>query len=140
MNIKVLELNPWMKKTRGREECLADAYYQKSIPIFNRPGKYLQGDICWFELGDGRAFTYNREYFEYELGLLKSSELLQEEILALGLMINTKIITKKQKEIYSLYIQYTSLRNTDRWMKKRVISFRKAKDYEHQSLAVEPQL
>ena len=100
--VKCMNLSFWMEFS---EEDFNDpdftCCYEKEIePIFSRDGWYLDGNKCWFEYKD-RAFLVSKIDFLYTLEVMNYLErpLRKKEFEALLVLENTKLITKKQKEL-----------------------------------------
>ena len=108
MNIKVLRLNKWMMGDRMLEQCVAyDQIYVPVEPVFHRPGIYLHGDKCWFEVKDGRAWSYPKETFLREICLLDVEQLNHRQIAALSAIVVNKLATPEQRKLlyYAEYLQ-----------------------------------
>ena len=108
MNTKVLRLHKWMMFGRMLEQCVAyDQIYAPVEPVYNRPGIYLHGNKCWFEVKDGRAWTYPKETFLREIRLLDIERLNHRQIAALSAIVQNKLATPEQRELlyYAEYLQ-----------------------------------
>lgn len=70
-------------------------------PILHRDGIFKRGKECWFEVR-GQAFTYPLETFNFEYSLLNLPSLGQQQMLALKMVVDTKMATKTQRELYYL--------------------------------------
>ena len=70
MRLKVLQLEPWMRRIHSGHGTPRDLK-EFTMPLIGRDGWYLEAGISWFEL-DGRAFTTPKlnETFAYKLKLL----------------------------------------------------------------------
>ena len=111
MNIKVLQLERWMRSPKLREQCLqVGQLYKPTESIFNRPGLYLHGNECWFELADGRACTYPIDSFRRELELLNVQHLNHRQIHALEQIVENKLSTSHQRRLLQLARQNQSVR------------------------------
>lgn len=104
-NVKVLQLDWWMKSSFKSGELLEDEYmaetYPEISPIFNREGVYtaIIGwlSVCWFEIG-GRAFMYDRKTFEHDLKMLNVKPLRKIEYDAYKILRKAKLLSRKEKE------------------------------------------
>ena len=68
-----------------------------------RPGKYLLGDICWFEtVGRDACYEYSAEMFKYQLSLLEAAQLNDKQIQALEQIVAQKLATKAQQKLLYL--------------------------------------
>ncbi len=123
MNIKVLQLSPSYKSKPILEYNIKIGTFDQVPAVFNRPGIYLQGEKCWFEVPDGRAFTYSKNMFQYDIDLLEVEEVPKRVIEALSKLRHTRYITKDQRKILHLYRDLTQHKEIDKrmykWRKKR---------------------
>jgi len=128
--VKVLPLEYWMKVEWTLEDCLEGGRYTAVIPKFNRAGIYLKREKekteCWFELGDGRAFSYPVDQFEYEMSLLDVERINHRQAAALKEIVAQRLATKEQAELLRTYDAKQELnglvRNTMR-IRKRLNAF-----------------
>ncbi len=114
MNLKILQLDNWMKPqneffsdicNKELDEC-----FKQINPILYRPGRYVFGDLCWFELDDGRAFNYEKSQFLYDLSLLEDLKLRNCEIVLLKQLNICKLISKQQLDMLNLTYNKQDLR------------------------------
>jgi len=97
MNIKVMKLPRLYKNHKFAEEVAAG--YHKEVPVvFNRDGIYRMGDACWLE-SDGRAFEYDKDFFDYELSLLNHKSLSDSVLCCLERALSLGIASKSQMEL-----------------------------------------
>lgn len=118
MNIKVLPLDFWMTHANLLEDCLADGRYCPVEVRFKRPGIYLEGDSCWFELDAERAYTYDKSYFTYTIELYEAMRLTVKQAAALKQIIELKLATRKQRELHCRYREAMEGRNVYRMSRK----------------------
>jgi len=111
-NLKVLPLEGWMLYTD--EEDIKELNLKEAVPIFKRPGYYLFNNFCWFELPSGKAYNYDVATFKFELSLYEVSKYNNKQIEALKEIINQKLATKKQKELYYLIRHYYQSKDVER--------------------------
>ena len=129
--LKVLPLESWMKYIGGslswkhRERTLR--CYKRANPIISngRPGLYLQGNVCWFELGDGRCYWYSKLEFIRRLNLLNSEDLRPEEIKGLSEICKCRLATKKQLSLFGAWDDARSRRSTRRLGRMAVLRMMK---------------
>lgn len=126
--LKVLPLDTWMEHTWLLEDALESDRYVGTAPRYHRPGIYLLGDQCWFELADGRAFTYEAPMFRYTLSLLVAADLTEAQAAALGAMARAKLATKAQLAKLRAYQDAYSCRAVYRNSRKTAMRFSKQKD------------
>lgn len=122
MNIKVLPLKPWMKNQTALEFCIKDNGIQKlTKTIFGRPGIYLHGVKCWFETANGSAYTYAIGKFIQDLKLLETDSINQRQFNALKGIVEQKLSTPKQRELYYYCQLATDLRKVERNVRKHTL-------------------
>lgn len=101
--ISVLPLEFWMASAFMLEDVLESSAKDHSPipPRFNRPGLYCDrlNKFAWFEVSDGRAFTYSVSTFEYLLKTKHGAELSAEKIDALARIVAVRLASKAQREI-----------------------------------------
>lgn len=89
------------------EDCLEGGRYLAVTAKVQRPGLYLlsnaSGTECWFELEDGRAFTYRQCDFEYTLELLNSEKINARQAAALREIVAQRLATKEQRALLTRY-------------------------------------
>ena len=95
-DLKVLPLDYWMT---FKDDVLDDTCLVPIMPILKRNGYYLTKEMCWFEV-DGKAYKYNKEYFEYELKLLNHRVLRDIEYKTIKFLITSKLADRKLKDLY----------------------------------------
>lgn len=131
MNIKRLNLEGWMKSKLGFDFTIkhSSANYTPIDPIIGKNGIYLKGKYCWFEI-DGKAYTSSKIDFKFTFDILKMRELSKKKVEALQAIVDAKIATKAQKDLYNLYSIYgTHFDLNDARRKKRLKEIkRKIKD------------
>lgn len=125
LDLKVLPLDRWQDGTYDFIDLEAELQnYQQIESVVGRPGRYLQRlprtkrqqtrARVWFELPDGRAFTYRHsnaaECFLLELETEAASRLMPEDISALAAVYNSRYATRYQRRLYSTYLHAKSLR------------------------------
>lgn len=86
-------------------------------PVFNRPGIYKYGNLCWFETGNF-AYKYSPAQFDYQLSIFNISELNTNQYQALKSIVEQKLATNKQKEMMYLYQEWLKLRECKRGIEK----------------------
>ncbi len=124
MTIKVLKLCYWMRQQNHeilkhhQEKTLK--YYKEITPRFNRPGVYLANHHCWFEMADGRAYEYREADFNRDLLYFTASELNHWQGEALKAIMEQKLATGRQKNLYFAWLSVTKQRNFDIVRKKRM--------------------
>lgn len=89
---------PKLYKTRRFAEEVAAGYHKEVTAVFNREGVYKSGDKCWLEV-NGRAFEYDNDFFEYELGLLNHKPLSNSVVDCLERALSLGIASKSQMEL-----------------------------------------
>ena len=114
MRIKVLPLEYWMLWDDALEDCLESGRYPAALPLFYRPGIYLEGTACWFELADGNAFCYPRETFMHTLARLEAERLNARQVAALADIVAQRLATKQQRELLQMCRHVADLRETSR--------------------------
>ncbi len=129
MNIKTIPLYSWMKNSWALEDVLKYGSYKQLPTVFNRPGVYKIGKVCWFETTDGKAFYYDREQFDYDMSLINVSEYNARQVNALGVACREKVATKTQQRLYHLCVEVGRLHEMQRKghfsMQKRLREFLK---------------
>lgn len=103
MRLKILPLAFWMVTEDLLADCLASGRYPPVPPRFDRPGVYLEGATCWFELGDGRAFAYDVSQVRYQLALAAASQLTERQAAALQGIVAQRLATKTQRTLLRHY-------------------------------------
>lgn len=98
MNLKRLELDPWMV-SRFRDETVKYDHYTEITPIIGKPGRYLQGKMEWFECPDGRAWQCHKGFMQSEIDWLNAAELNQRQADALKAIVQEGLATKAQKKM-----------------------------------------
>ena len=102
---KVLPPQYWMSGYIFERE-VASGYYTPAFPIFNRPGIYYDRvyRYAWFEVGNGRAFVYDKQMFFYELNQLRVwQKYNQRQFEALEHVVKEKVATRQQREDWITY-------------------------------------
>lgn len=99
MHIKILQLEMWMTEDWMREDLLGNERYRPVTARFHRPGIYRHGKDCWFELDDGRAFTFPRADFDFSMTLLDVERLSARQIQALRAIVAQKLATRTQRDL-----------------------------------------
>lgn len=100
MNLKRLDLDMWMATKWMLDDVLSQSTdYRPIEPRIGKPGRYLLGDECWFELPDGRAFTAPASGFRFDLARLQSWHLSEAQVLALRAIVKAKLATKRQRQM-----------------------------------------
>ena len=132
MNFKVLLLDYWMQQEHMLQDCInfSHARYLPTVSRFNREGIYLEGDKCWFELADGRAYTYPASTFKYKLESIDILRLNTRQVLALETIVKQKLATRKQQHMLSMYNNSMATRATGRSARmqvRRVLNKRREK-------------
>lgn len=115
MTTKVLKLEPWMANLDPEfDKPLIDQLIEIE-PVHYRNGYYLRGDDCWFER-NGKAFTMKRlaGSFKFNLELLEVERFNHRQIEALRVIIEARLATKKQKQIYWACLALGELKQTRR--------------------------
>lgn len=97
--IKVLLLEKHITLKEIKREI---PYLEEIIPVFKRRGKYLLGELCWFEVG-GRAFKFNRLQFLHDLETWHASEMDQRKVSALQAVVDNRMATKRQEQLLRQY-------------------------------------
>jgi len=90
--------------------------------IYNFPATYLEGDACWFELDDGRAFVYDPGTFKHRLSQYEAEFITANDARALQVIINmgNGIATKQQRSLLARYNERQRLRFFGIQSRKRV--------------------
>ena len=99
-NLKVLQLETWMKVSKVSEKTLEG--YVQILPVFGRSGQYFLDGVAWFELPDGRAFLKDPRMFQLTLRLHDRITLSQQEIdclRKLRTLSNGRLLSKHQRNI-----------------------------------------
>lgn len=117
--IKMLPLDSWM--IWHADEVTAEGRYQPMAPRFNRPGRYLEGADCWFELQDGRAFTYPQEDFLFALKMRDAERISERQAEALAAIVAQRLATAEQRAMLWAYRDMMAIRETGRSARKRMI-------------------
>lgn len=113
MNVKRLNLDKWMMRNDNVfEETVKQ--YEPFKRIFGKPGIYLYGDKCWFELPNGKSYLYSKEIFEYVLKMEEVKKLNQYQIEALRNIVKQKLATKEQRNLLYHYECMMMTRKTKR--------------------------
>lgn len=112
MRIKVLPLESWMRFLT--EEDIQEMNLVEITPVFNRTGYYLRNNSCWFELSNGKAYSYYPDNFKFELSLREASVYNSRQIAALKEVINQKLANKEQKSLYYLIRSYHQCKEAGR--------------------------
>ncbi|WP_150126454.1 hypothetical protein [Burkholderia cenocepacia] len=99
MRLKILPLESWMCWEHTLESCLESDMYSVVAARFHRPGIYLEGERCWFELDDGRAYSYPADTFRYSLKLHDGLRLDPQQVLALEAIVAARLATREQREM-----------------------------------------
>ena len=124
MTIKVLKLCQWMtQKPDGYLKHLQEKtlqYYKRIDTRFNRPGLYLSNHYCWFEMADGRAYEYRETDFRCDLFYFTATELNQWQGEALKAIVEQKLATGRQKNLYFVWLSVAKRRNLDIEHKKNM--------------------
>lgn len=133
MNLKCLQLSPWMKPVLHSEIGMKSyentlRMFSPQAPVLNRPGRYLRGGWAWFELEDGRAFSYPSNAVKYELGLLEAEGVTEPQVAALREVARQKLATKKQKEILQRQDEAARRRENARQARLFMLRFKKGHD------------
>lgn len=118
MTIKVMPLEFWMENPFFLEDCLAGGRYKPTPPRFMRPGIYVDGAACWFEVSATEAYTYPKEDFVYKLNVLNALRLNEHQARALSSVIAQKMASKEQRSLYRFYRDGMEIRNTGRMARK----------------------
>lgn len=122
MNIKVLPLKSWMSNESVLEYCIKDNGIQKlTKQIFGRPGLYLYGAKCWFETPNGSAYTYAIGGFIQYLKLLETDRINQRQLKALKDIIDQRLSTPKQRELYYFCQLANDIRRAERNIRKSML-------------------
>ena len=117
-NLKVLQLETWMKVSKVSEKTLES--YIQCLPVFNRPGQYFLDGVAWFELPDGRAFLEDPRVFQATLRLYDRIALSQQEINCLRklrALSDGRLLSRRQRnnlEILTLGKLYESVNSMRR--------------------------
>lgn len=122
MRTKVLPLDYWMQIPELLADCLAGGHYPAVLPRYHRPGLYLQGKDCWFEIQDGRAFCFPRHTFCYQLALLDAERLTIRQAAALAEVVRLKLATRAQRQLLYRYQDAMAVRQTYRSSRKHCLS------------------
>jgi rhodanese-related sulfurtransferase len=123
MNIKVLPLKFWMLDDFLLDTCIKDSqfYHRLSKPIFGRPGIYLHGVKCWFETPNEEAYIYPIEKFKYDLDILEAFNINHRQLKALKDIMDQRLSTHKQRELYYLCQEANALRRAKRNLRKAML-------------------
>lgn len=127
MRTKVLPLEFWMTDKEMLEDCLKGGKYDRVEPHFNRPGIYRNGDQCWFETSDGRAYTYPVSQFAYEMRILDAERISIKQADALAEVVKQRLATPAQRALLNDYRGAMEIRNTYR--QSRLSVLRVYRDY-----------
>ena len=105
------------------QTCIKDSqlYHRLSKPIFGRPGIYLHGVKCWFETPNQEAYTYPIEKFKYDLGILEALHINHRQLKALKDIIDQRLSTRHQRELYYLCQEANALRRAKRKLRKSML-------------------
>lgn len=123
MNLKILPLWRGALSSRFEQE---EKYYKEVPAVYNRPGIYLLGDMCWFEHPNGKAYEYDKRQFKYRLEILEVLQRYnQRQVDAIHYAMREGVATKKQKRIMHMYVSYWAARRVNiailkhklRWLK-----------------------
>ena len=74
------------------------------VPRIGKPGYYLYGRECWFENYAGRAYRDNPKLFNYNLRVLRASELNTKQWQALKTLVEERLATRTQKQLFADYL------------------------------------
>lgn len=130
-HVKVLPLDHWMTWAASLEDCLAHGPYKKVAPRFNRPGIYREGASCWFELPDGRAFTFRREDFDFKLAILNAERISRRQAAALAAVVVHRLASPEQETMLRAYRDMMEVRETGRRARKHVLGLRSTPVYDY---------
>lgn len=86
--------------------------YHKEVPVvFNRMGRYLTKDKCWFEV-EGKAYKYCRKQFLWELEGKHVREMDSRFLLKLKELasLDYSLLTKRQRDWLAHYNHNLELR------------------------------
>lgn len=118
MTIKVLPLEFWMEDAFFLEDCLEGGRYMPTPPRYKRPGIYLDGDACWFEVSATEAYSYPKEDFVYKLNVLNALRLNEHQAQSLKSVIAQKLASKEQRNLFHFYRDGLEIRKTGRMARK----------------------
>lgn len=118
MTLKTLPLESWMQDDEELAEVLESDRYPPCRVSVGRPGIYLEGPLCWFELDAQRAYAYPREDFTYKLRLLDASKLNERQVQALQQIVQQGLATKQQRQLLRDCRDSAEIRNTGRDSRK----------------------
>ena len=128
MNLKVLQLEEWMKMLHDdRHSVNYSKLYDEIAPIIGRDGLYRYGKESWFEV-DGRAYVYSVKDFEYVLKMFNhrplrdNEEKLLKEVLRSGILHGTS-----RKEVVELLEIDKSWKQTSRVVGSAVVHSKRFK-------------
>lgn len=108
--LKVLPLERWMSCPDEVADCVEPGRIEQMQARVKRPGWYLQGDTCWFETPDGKAYTYIRSYFCHNLAVLNALQLNHRQVAALASVVKEGLATKEQRSLLANYQDAMHLR------------------------------
>lgn len=121
MKLKVLPLSPTMDlefyDDDDKPMFFNSVKGDEINPVFNRPGIYKYGNLCWFETGN-LAYRYNSAQFNYKLNIFHISELDIKQYRALKDVVEHKLATKEQKEMMHLYQDWLRMKKSQMDIKK----------------------
>ena len=106
MNLKVLQLENWMKYFRDED-------LQEIPALLDREGYYKLGDLCWFEV-EGKAYLQDVADFDHDLSIFNIRLLRDCEYTAVNLLIKNKIADSALKELFYINRHYKELINIRR--------------------------
>lgn len=136
MNIKRLELDGWMKSTRGFEDTIkySSAHYTEIEPEIHRNGYFVHGKDCWFEV-NGRAFTADKSAFDYLFNIVTVRELSKRETDALEAIVNARLATAEQKKLHGFHVLHGNKFNIEAARaKKRLKAMKKRMQEKRESV------
>lgn len=121
MRLKVLPLETWMCWESALEDCLESGRYPPVPARFHRPGIYLEGTQCWFELENGSAYSYPVASFQYELKLKTALDLNPWQVSALQQIVAARLATRTQRELLRHYRDAMEIRQVGRSSSKQMM-------------------
>lgn len=121
MRLKVLPLETWMCWESALEDCLESGRYPPVPARFRRPGIYLEGSQCWFELDNGSAYSYPVATFQYQLKLQSALDLNPRQVSALGQIVEARLATRVQRELLRHYRDAMEIRQVGRSSRKHMM-------------------
>lgn len=131
MNIKVLQLEPWMLnefEPAWRDfitPMLGTERYPEMPPVFNRAGVYAHNGKCWIEVA-GKAFSVDSMLmFNHRLKTLEAEKYTARQVAALKAVCTERLATKEQLELLQSIQHVIELKQTSRNTRKFILKYLK---------------